>query len=83
MADTPLTPSIPALVLAGVAIRVPAGGVTVGPVTVKATRRPALAWSEGLTGRVKSRPRGRAFRVLLIDGTGRPRHARVVPSDLA
>jgi len=83
MADTPVTPSPSLLALAGLALRVPAGGVTVGPVTVKATgRRPALAWTQGLTGRAKSRPRGRFVRVLLIDATGRPRHARVGSGDL-
>jgi len=83
MADTPITARVGPLSLAGLALRVPAGGVTVGPVTVKATgRRPALAWTQGLTGRVKSRPRGRSVRVLLIDAMGRPRHVRVGAGDL-
>lgn len=78
MADTPFSPVTGSFGMAGLAVRVPAGGVTVGPVTVKATgRRPELAWTQGLTGRVKSRPRGRTARVLLIDATGRPRHARM------
>lgn len=82
MADTPFSPVAGSLSLTGLALRV-AAVMFGGTVTVKAAgRRPALAWGQGLTGRVKSRPRGKAFRVLLIDATGRPRHARMVAGDL-
>jgi hypothetical protein len=54
-----------------------------GTVTVKAAgRRPKLAWAQGRTGVVTSRPRGRFVTVRVTLASGRTRSARLALTDL-